>query len=392
MHTGGTTAQYTPSTTDRERWRREDEALAPLLRSIPAGASVIRIDAETGNRLPAPSGAWIEVGCQAALGPTPFPDALYAVVTDLFDLIGLAESEAVLQKLIAARVWRIMFVISFSSAKPGALPAFLRDCRRSLGIGTGQKRTQHHPHGEQEVRDLLRRLSLTINAETEIAVAKGTRTVLIDATVPPLPAITLIERCIVRGDRCEIDGEIHPVYRGCLACYVPDLGFKLLYGVGGKLHCIHGSAPDRQTLFAGRAAISGRAYTAADWLAAFSKKITRRAAENCVAATRLSSAGLGPAVRGCVAVREFIFDDSIPPGESAGVCIDNLETYRRKRETTTREMIRAGVEPDRIRSALRQQIRGYVSDLNSVVGVMPINADGEVVRLETALDSALAIR
>lgn len=389
MHTGGTTAKYSPSTADRERWQREDEALAPLLRSIPAGASVIRINAETGNRHPAPSGAWIEVGRQAALGPTPFPAAQYAVVTDLFDLIGLADSEAVLQKLIAARVSRIMFVISFSSAKPGALSAFLRDCRRSLGIGTDQKLTQKLPHGEQEVRDLLRRLSLTINAETAIATAKGTQTVLIDATVSPLPAITLIHRCIVRGDKCEIDAKIYPVHRGRWACYIPDLGLKLLYGVGGQVHCIHGSAPDRQTLFAGQASISGRTYTAADWLAAFSKKVTRRAAENYVAASRLASAGIGPAVRGCVVVRKFTFDDAIAPGKSAGVCVDNLETYGNKRDTTKREMIRAGVEPDRIRSSLRQQIRGYISDLNSVVGVMPLNADGEVVRLETALDSAL---
>lgn len=365
-----------------------NDPLTHLLGSIPAGAGVIHIGAGTGNRLPAPAGAVIKVGRQAALAPTPFPDAQFAVVNGLFDQIPLGEAETVLQKLIAARVSRILLMITLSPEGTGPLTTLLRRCRAGLLPGRARQGETVLP-GEGDLRALFRRLNLTVTAETTIAAGKDGRTVVLDASIPPLPAITLVQRCVVRGDECEIDGKRYPVHRGCWACYVPDLGFKFLYGIGGQLHCTHGSAPDRAALFAGTASIRGSSYTSADWLAAFSRKVTRRAAENYVAASRLASAGIGPAVHGCVAVREFVFDDSIAPCGSAGIRIDNLAGYGKKRDTTEREMLRAGVEPDRIRSSLRQQIRGYVSDLNSVVGVMPVNADGEISRLETALDTAL---
>jgi hypothetical protein len=419
VYTGRTAAKYDLSRGGSARWKREADVIEPMLRSIPRGARLIDIAAGTGRWVPvygelelspvlidssndmlkqakqkaAELGLDIQIVCESALAPTPFPSAQYAVVTNFFNWISLRDVEAVLQKVIAAGVSRILFMISFFPADASLMRTFekslaygYKNFRSSIGW---HEKGHYFLHSEQDLRAMLRRLGLTINAENLIVKQRYKRNVMIDAHTPPLPTIRLVHRCVVRGDECEIDGKRHPVHRGRWACYIPDLGMKLLYGIGGKLHCIHGSAPDRQALFAGRASISGRTYASTDWLAAFSKKVTRRAAENYVAASRLASAGIGPAVRGCVVVREFTFDDAIAPGESAGVCVDNLETYGKKRETTKGEMIRAGVEPDRIRSSLRQQIRGYISDLNSVVGVMPINADGEVVRLQTALDNAL---
>lgn len=383
-----------------------------MLRSLPAGASLIHLFPEPAKRascggepnqnfLPfsAPElqvdraaihGLNLETVQGNPLSPAPLPSAEYALVTDLFDRISLGEVESVLQKLIAARVSRVFFTIRCCSHRGGVFASLLRACWKYLRGGRKRQAIGYSFHAGRDMRSLFWRLNLTINSETIITGGEGGPTVLIDASIPPLPAIRVIKRCILRGGACEIDGTRYPVHRGCWACYVPDLGFKLLYGVGGRLHCTHRSAPDREALFAGRATISGRPYTAADWLAAFSKKVTRRAAENCVAATRLSTAGLGPAVYGCVVVRQFIFDDVLPAGETAGICIDNLETYPRKRNTTRREMLRSGVAPDRINSALRQQIRGYVSDLNSAVGVMPVNAGGEIARIEAGLDHALA--
>lgn len=75
---------------------------------------------------------------------------------------------------------------------------------------------------------------------------------------------------------------------------------------------------------------------------------------------------------------------------TAGIIVDNLQRYTPKDETTESAMRVAGVEPDRLRSCIRQQINGYVSDLNSVVGVMPMNAEQEVSDIEEALIAAIS--
>jgi SAM-dependent methyltransferase len=419
VYTGKTAEKYDPSRGGSTRWKREADVIVPMLRSIPRGASLIDIAAGTGRWLPiygelglspvlidssndmlkqavqkaAALGLDIRTVCGSALSPDPFPSAQFAVVTNFFNWISLRDVEAVIQKVIAAGVSRILFMISFFPTGGGLMHTIRKNISfgyRNFRSRIGWREKGHYfLHPERDVRAMFRRLGLSINAENLVATHRYKQNVMIDATIPPLPAITFIDRCVVRGDTCEIDGKIHPLHRGRWACYVPDLGFKFLYGIGEQLHCTHSSAPDRAALFAGQASISGSSYTAADWLTTYSKKVTRRAAENYVAASRLASMGIGPAVRGCLAVREFIFDERIAPGMSAGVCIDNLEAYAEKRKTTEREMVNAGVAPDRTRSSLRQQIRGYVSDLNSVVGVMPVNAAGEISRLETALDNAL---
>lgn len=46
----------------------------------------------------------------------------------------------------------------------------------------------------------------------------------------------------------------------------------------------------------------------------------------------------------------------------------------------------AGVIPDKIRSCVRQQRRGYVIDLCSVVGCQPKNAEEEITQVLTGLN------
>jgi hypothetical protein len=49
------------------------------------------------------------------------------------------------------------------------------------------------------------------------------------------------------------------------------------------------------------------------------------------------------------------------------------------------DLLRAGVMVDKLRSSVRQQLNGYVTDLNSVVGVMPIDATREVEALRRTI-------
>ncbi len=116
----------------------------------------------------------------------------------------------------------------------------------------------------------------------------------------------------------------------------------------------------------------------------------RRAAENYVAASRLAVAGIGPTVESCGVVGDVAVEGTPIRGPAAGIVIDDLTTYPEKRSTTKRELSAAGVQLDRIESAIRAQIRGYVSDLNSVVGVMPRNAAGEVSIVERELAKRVA--
>jgi hypothetical protein len=51
-------------------------------------------------------------------------------------------------------------------------------------------------------------------------------------------------------------------------------------------------------------------------------------------------------------------------------------------------MIAAGVQPDGIRSAIRQQLNGYVVHLSSVVGVQPIDGERDVRRVLEWIEAA----
>jgi hypothetical protein len=57
---------------------------------------------------------------------------------------------------------------------------------------------------------------------------------------------------------------------------------------------------------------------------------------------------------------------------------------------TWSQLIDAGVRPDQINSAVRQQVNGYVVDLNSVIGVVPVDAEAEVAAVEAQIAAAMS--
>jgi hypothetical protein len=169
--------------------------------------------------------------------------------------------------------------------------------------------------------------------------------------------------------------------RGKWAFYVGRLRLKLLFAHDGRVDCLHRSRPDRTALFAGRLdRVDFGRYSAADWKAALSKDVRRRAVENFIASRRLFLAGLGPEPYGLCFLKQF-YRDLSPATPTAGILIQNVDELPPRPPVTRGEMIDCGVMPDRIESSLRQQLRGYVIDLNSVCGVMPLDAEGEIEQM-----------
>lgn len=201
-----------------------------------------------------------------------------------------------------------------------------------------------------------------------------------------LPPRALRRRC------AELDGARLKVNMGAWAFYVPRIGAKILHSFRGACHCIHATAPARDQLCEGKASLHDDRYSLDDWRRAYETSVARRAAENYIAACRLNACGLGPKVAGCIAVRRFESFYSPGASHSFGIVVENLAHYPRKRPATLEQLEAAGVLPDRTASCLRQQIRGYVSDLNSVVGVKPVAAEAEVQRIQQELEHALSVR
>ncbi len=206
------------------------------------------------------------------------------------------------------------------------------------------------------------------------------------AAAPPL----VYENCTVSGSQCRIDGQVHAIRRGNWAFFVPALGIKILHARDARRFCFHESRPDDRTLATGDGSLVLGPYTLADWRAALATPVVRRAAENVVSARRLAAIAAGPAVGRAIAIGALSYGDGGPATPSAGFEIADLTGYVRKPATLAEDLDRAGVTADRIRSALRQQIGGYVSDLDSVVGVMPVDADAEVRDVESRLNAALS--
>ena len=420
VYTGQVAANYDAVRGNSARWARESEVIEPLLRTIPAGTKLIDVAAGTGRWLDiyrelgldaalidsspdmlavareraAAAGYGIRTVCEPATSPAPYPAAETAVVTNFFNWIPLDEVETVLQKMIAAGVSRMIFMITYGkeTAKPidrgwGRLRIGIDNIRSRLGV---REKGHYHIHPENVVRRLLTRLRLDVHGEHLIVDGRYKRNVMIDTAPPAPPGITTFGRCVVRGDEAEIDGKRYAVSRGHWAFYVPALRLKVLHAVDGMLHCTHPTAPDRQALASGQAVVRDGRYSLQDWRDAFAKSVVRRAAENYVAASRLAVAGIGPTVESCGVVGDVAVEGTPIRGPAAGIVIDDLTTYPEKRSTTKRELSAAGVQLDRIESAIRAQIRGYVSDLNSVVGVMPKNAEGEVTIVERELAKRVA--
>ncbi len=69
-------------------------------------------------------------------------------------------------------------------------------------------------------------------------------------------------------------------------------------------------------------------------------------------------------------------------GPTCGILTQDVFSLPRKLRCRLEHVKQAGVVPDQILSCVRQQIRGYVVDLCSVVGCVPADAEDAVVQLE----------
>ncbi|MGE6527593.1 hypothetical protein ACQKEM_00955 [Pseudomonas sp. NPDC077382] len=196
------------------------------------------------------------------------------------------------------------------------------------------------------------------------------------------------ERNVLRKKKPKllIDGIEYAYDAGVWACWVPKLRCKFLYSVDGFVHCIHKTAPARELLLGGTLDLSLMAdpagkYTLQEWYAIFSKEAAWRVAELYIATSRLACAGLGPQPLGIFMARQRIANGVIDKGGVFGICTDDATRLPAGPSATEQDMLKAGVRPDKIKSCIRQQLNGYVIDLNSVAGVVPVDADAEISRL-----------
>ncbi len=177
----------------------------------------------------------------------------------------------------------------------------------------------------------------------------------------------------------ELDGVRHPVKLGSWMFYLPDIQAKLFHAAGGRIDCIHPSRPPDDLL--GQRGLPLGRYTSDEWLNALTTPVFRRLAEVWLVSVRLWQAGLGPQPLGVIFVDAFV-RGGIGLGPSGGILSQNVYALPRKLPCKLEQIEAAGVIPDRILSCVRQQERGYVVDLCSVVGCLPVNAMADVERLE----------
>ena len=190
--------------------------------------------------------------------------------------------------------------------------------------------------------------------------------------------------------RAVVDGQRHKCQRGAWATWIPSLGTKYLNTVNGHLDCLHHNAPTRgKILEKALDRTDYRPYSREEWKRAYTTQVSRKAAENAVAAGRLYEAGLGPRVLGLCIALHYTDVDGANRGFSMGIVSENVAALPPKRPASEEEFLAAGVTLDRLNSAIRQQVNGYVVDLNSVVGVMPVDAEDEVAAIERQLAAAL---
>ncbi len=170
--------------------------------------------------------------------------------------------------------------------------------------------------------------------------------------------------------------------------YIPDLQIKHLHSFQRLCHCLHKTAIPREISIEEQNLYSNPEYTIADWQQVYKKSVARRAAENYVCAKRLYEAGLGSEVGKPVFVRQF-FSRYGQLGWTCGYEIDNHYHHVEKCPASREDCFSAGVIPERIESCIRQQINGYVSDLNLVIGVLPVGGELAVERIQNLYDQAI---
>ncbi len=197
--------------------------------------------------------------------------------------------------------------------------------------------------------------------------------------------VEVIDRVRLWPSHAVVAGRICRVKWGAWAVYLPGPQVKIMHAVAGLQHCIYHKAPKREEVLGGFDTRSN----APDWARAFSTPVLRRVAENWVMFQRMHAAGIGPEPMGLVAVRDYRSFFSRGRGITAGLRLADLTKYPEKAPTTEAQLRDAGILPDRSRASLREQIRGYVSDLNNLHGAMPENGEAEVASVEAALARAL---
>ena len=218
VYTGAMAAKYDRVRTESKRWIREAEVIGPMLRSLPEGASLIDVAAGTGRWLAiykergivpvlidssqdmlaqaatkaAALGVPARIVCESALSPAPFPEATYALITNFFNWISLPNVETVLRKIRAARILRILFMISYFPADAGPVLKFRKNlslaCRNFRSHMGWHEKGHYHLHAERDVRALLDRLGLAVQAEQLIVARRYKRNVMLDVAVTPPPA------------------------------------------------------------------------------------------------------------------------------------------------------------------------------------------------------------
>ena len=182
-----------------------------------------------------------------------------------------------------------------------------------------------------------------------------------------------------RAQSAVLDGQEHRAELGCWMFYLPDLQAKLFHAAQAHIECTHATRPQEAALNQpGR--IVGR-YRTEDWRRALTTPITRRLAEVWLVSVRLWKAGLGPQPLGVCFVERFARDGR-QLGPTCGLLTQDVFALPRKLDCRVEHVRRAGVVPDRILSCVRQQIRGYVVDLCSVVGCVPEDAESAVQQLD----------
>lgn len=191
--------------------------------------------------------------------------------------------------------------------------------------------------------------------------------------------------------RAILGGPSFACFRGAWAIWIPELQTKFLNSIDGKLACLSRKAPPREAL-QGSGPLAGQwgRYPLEAWRQAYETPVGRRVAENVVAARRLHRAGIGPRVLGLCLARRFRDGARLDPFFAAGFMVENAALKPPGPTATRSQLIEAGVRPDRINSAVRQQVNGYVVDLNSVVGVVPVDAEEEVAAVEAQIAAAMS--
>lgn len=203
-----------------------------------------------------------------------------------------------------------------------------------------------------------------------------------------------IVRCRVRrlgAAHVIVDGRSHRCIRGAWALWIPALQVKLLNSIDGKVACLSRKAPPREYL-EGSDPLAGQwgRYPLEAWRQAYETPIERRVAENVVAAERLHKAGIGPRVLGLCLARRFRDGHRLDRSFAAGFMVENAALKPPRPAATQSQLIDAGVRPDQINSAVRQQVNGYVVDLNSVIGVVPVAAEADVAAVEAQIAAAMS--